>query len=123
MVKNMTQKQFESWARKIITEYQQKLCLSRHHITIVAADTNYMETGLRPPYLDVEIRYNLDKMRRDWKERKEELKFALVHELCHVFTDHFYCKATNRYTTKDDLNDERETMVDHITQIIRYNKL
>lgn len=116
----VSQRAFEKWALSIIAEYKTKLLLDRHTVTLEASDkVDYFECTFRPPYLDSAIRYNPEKVQRDWKGGNHaDLKHALIHELCHVLTDPFYGKATERYTTKQTLNDERETLVDHIATIV-----
>jgi hypothetical protein len=115
-----SQRDFEKWAKRIISHFRTKLLLERHTIILEASEsTDYFECSFRPPYLDNAIRYNPSKVKRDWDNGSiEDLKHALIHELCHVLTDNFYGKATNRYISKDELNDERETLTDHIAMIV-----
>lgn len=42
----------------------------------------------------------------------------ILHELCHLLTDPFYAKATNRYATHTEINDERELLTDIMCNII-----
>lgn len=123
MKKNKDQREFEKFARGIITEYRAKLLLDRHTVDIVQDnDSSYMSTSFRPPYLDNEIRYNPDKVLRDWRNgKRDELKHCLVHELFHVVTDFFYGEACDRYATKDAINHARETLTDHLAAIVKHN--
>lgn len=115
-------KEFESWAQKELEKWQQKLLLNDHTLSpIEKSDDNSSKCVLRYPYKDIEIKYS-EYVFECWKKRKKnEATSILIHELCHVFTDPFYCKATSRYISKDDMEDERERLVDHITNIVTKN--
>ena len=118
-------KQFERFALKLIAKYQPKLLLDRHIIELEASNkATYMECHFRVPYLDTVIRYNPDKIMRDWSAGKlSDLRHAVIHELCHVVTDPLYAKANDRYVDKDTMEEVRENLTDHIAMIVRKNKL
>ena len=56
-------------------------------------------------------------------ETKQQQKHAIIYELCHVVTDPFYGKATDRFMDRQSLEDERETLTDHIAMIVLKNGL
>ena len=43
----------------------------------------------------------------------------MVHEFCHLLTDGLYTKATKRFASKDEIENERERLTDHITRAIK----
>lgn len=126
-MKTKDKQAFEKWARPIIDEYQRKLLLTHHHISIVSKTDNIeavMELSFRVPYLDPELRYNPNEVERFWKRGdKNTLKHMLIHELCHIITDPLYGLGFERFANKQSLSDARETCTDHIAMIITKNKV
>ena len=120
-------KQFEKWAKGIIKEYQEKLLITQHDINLVSKtekNQSLMEMTFRLPYLDPNLNYNPNKVSEYWKRgERDELKHALIHELCHVITDPLYGCATDRWATKDEIERTRETLTDHIAMIVKKNML
>ena len=80
-----------------------------------------MECTYNYPYLNNQINYG-DKVLKMWKEKKDITPY-IIHEMCHPITDPLYCKASSRWTTHEDVKDEREKLTDYISHIIIKNKL
>jgi len=116
--------QIKNKVLSIIKKYQPILLLNRNTFEIkypVSNNEAVAECESNYPYLNVTIRIGdkLIKMLNDG----EDVEPYIVHELCHVITDPLYYKAIYRYTTKDEINDERELLTDYICNIIIINKL
>jgi len=109
---------FESWIRKQIDHYSPHLGLVLPRVKIKHDESeSYLAITCTYPYLDPELRYN-EKARSDWQ--KGEMKNdRILHELCHMLTDPLFCKATERYVTKYEVNDEREKLTDTLAAILR----
>ena len=118
----MISKDFEKWALPIVRKYQKILLLEDHLLTFEQSNT--VEGGITMhhlfmyPYKETCIQYGSDALAM-WKRKdKKTLKEVIIHELCHSVTDPLYGKATNRFIGRDELNDERERLTDHIANII-----
>lgn len=118
-------KQFEAWARPILLKAQKKLLVEEFvPLELVPSDEHpQLAFGLCYPYKDAKVYYGPDAIRIFKQRRFEYLKKALVHEICHALTDPIYCKAGSRYISKDELEDERERLTDHLANLIIKNKL
>jgi len=124
MALKQTHKDFEKWALPVLQKIQKKLLLEDYHpLTIKYRKemTAYAECAIRYPYKSIEIRYSTS-LFEDWC-KGEDVKNELTHEMCHVVTDPFYCKAVSRYLGKDELEDERERLTDHIANIVLKQEL
>lgn len=117
-------KKFEAWAWKILRKYQKILLLSDHDVQFEYKDRMeqgvMMTHGMNYPYKVTCIRYG-DLALKYWNnKRKRELHDCLIHELCHSITDPLYAVAVERYTTIDQINNERERLTDHIANVITF---
>jgi len=119
-------KQFEIWANKKLKELQ-KLLLLEHFLLQPIKPTEDSEEApyckFHYPYQTIDIFYNkfiLDKYLEGNKQKALEI---LTHEMCHPLTDEFYSKGFNRFTGKEDLEQSREKLTDHIANIILEHKL
>ena len=115
---------FEKYCLKVIEEYVPKLLLQRHTWEVKYNTENpksVLECVFNYPYLNITINYG-DKVLEKWK-KKEDIIPYIVHEMCHPITDPLYCKATNRWSTHDEVKDERELLTDYICNIIIKNKV
>lgn len=112
------EKEFRVWMGKMVKKYSVLLKLTQHFVTFVKKDIdNYFEVTLRYPYLDPIIYYS-DETINDWVKDKKTAERNVIHELCHLVTTPLYCKATNRFVSKNELDDERELLTDYFTNII-----
>jgi len=75
-----------------------------------------MECKVSYPYLNVIIDYS-DKAYQEWIKGKDMIPY-IVHEMCHPITDPLYCKANERYVSKNEILDERELLTDYICNIV-----
>lgn len=112
---------FEARVYELWRQWSPVLLLEHHSLTVRPMpehDKGYMRSALRYPYLDARIEYGPEAV-RDWEgDRQRETEAAVVHEFCHFLTDPLYCKATSRYVSKDEIEDERERLTDHIQRIV-----
>ena len=68
------------------------------------------------PYLNVTIKYS-QKAFQEWRNGKDMTPY-IVHEMCHPITDPLYAKSTSRWSTHDEIKDERENLTDLICNIV-----
>jgi len=112
-------KEFEAYVMKVIKKFKPILLLDRFTFKVAYPCENknsLMECKFRYPYLDASIIYNNEAVSR-WK-KKEDMTQYVVHEMCHLITDPLYSKATNRFVSKGEIEDERELLTDYITNIV-----
>lgn len=78
----------------------------------------HAECVLQYPYKSITVRYGKDLL-DDWcASKRDEVKAVLIHEMCHPITDPLYCKASERWVGRNEIEDERERLTDHIANII-----
>lgn len=118
-------KKFEEQVLKIIKKYQKILLLQRFTFMLVydpkLEENSIMESAVVYPYLNAKISYGKTALEY-WREGRD-MKPYIIHEMCHSLTDPLYIKAIQRYTTSNEINDERETLTDLISHIIIKNDL
>lgn len=113
---------FERYVYSVIKKYSDILLLQQHTFEIKNKLENQealMECVFNYPYLNVTLHYG-EKVFQKWK-RGEDIIPYIVHEMCHPITDPLYSKALARYTTRDEINDEREKLTDYICNIVIKN--
>lgn len=120
-------KEFEKWALKELLKLQKILLLDDHYPVEIEYGTaqanSYADCKFTYPYKSVTIGYS-DQMLKDFKGKKYlQIKNSLAHEMCHVFTDPLYAKACNRFVSRNEIEDEREQLVEHIANIVLKHKL
>ena len=115
-----SQKQFEKWANIKLVELQNTLLLNDCRLLPIEGsdEVGFLESTFRYPYREIVIKYNPTKAQHYWKTDKDYLIKSLTHEMCHPLTDPLYTKAITRHTAGDEIEDERERLVDHIANII-----
>ena len=114
-----TKKEFEKLLHEMIAKYAQILMIVHHTFSVEYGcehRNSVMEFAYSYPYLDSIVRYSDDALKR-WRKGENILPF-LLHELCHGVTDPLYAKATSRYVTNSEIEDERERLTDHICNIV-----
>lgn len=47
-----------------------------------------------------------------------ETEKILLHEMIHALTDEFYSKSTERFVSRTEIEDSRESLTDHITNVV-----
>lgn len=119
----MTQKknkEFEKWALPKLIKYQKILLLEDFHpLKIEFSDSDASECVFVYPYKSITVRYSKGLLEAFKKKDYDHILDVLVHELCHAITDPLYAKATSRWCGKEEVEDEREGLTDHIANIIR----
>lgn len=116
--------EFEEYVYKIINKYSKILLLDKHTFEIKNRIENQealMECVYNYPYLNVTINYG-DNVINKWKNKEDIIPYV-VHEMCHPITDPLFCKATERYSSKNEILDERERLTDYICNIVIKNNL
>jgi len=120
-----TKKEFELWANKKLKEIQGVLLMNHFKLEPIKEssehDTSYSIT--RYPYKESVFQYGKNVYDSWARGDKEEALSILIHESFHPLTDPLYCKAVSRYTSRDELEHEREGLTDHLTNIILKAKL
>ena len=112
-----TKKEFEKWLRKWIDFYTPHLFLEKYVIGIKEDESHYLGMTCRYPYLDNDLLYGENAF-KDWI--KGNLKpDRILHELCHIITDPLYCKGLEVFKSKDEVESEREHLVDLLSNIIQ----
>ena len=115
-------KNFQKFILEEIDRLSKIVLLNRHLFSAKKGTENpeaLAECVFNYPYLNVTINYN-EKLEKRWLEGEDVTEYIL-HELCHVITDPLYAKAVSRYTTKNDMEDERERLTDFISHIVLKN--
>ncbi len=119
--------QFEAWAIKFLSRIQKTLLLEDHAPLTIETPCKSQnadaECQFRYPYKSIIIRYEQSLADRWHKGEREYVNKVLTHEMCHVLTDPLYAKATSRFLTRDEIEDERERLTDHLANILVKNKL
>ena len=116
-------KAFEKWSVPVLKKIQDILLLNDFHPLEIepSEKDNTSECLVAYPYKSITVRYS-NNLVQDWKKKKiNDVLSVFVHEMCHPITDPLYCKAINRYAGKDEIEDERERLTDHFTNIIVKN--
>ena len=113
MAKN---RNFKKWIEQTIEYYRPYLQIGTQKIRVEKDDVNYMEITFTYPYLEPYIKYS-EKAEKSWLEGHLP-KDRILHELCHILTDPLYAKATSRYVSKNEIEDEREKLTDTLSVIL-----
>lgn len=115
-------KDFQKWGLATAKKYQKLLLLDDHNLTFeyqkeISAGAS-MHHLWRYPYKETIIQYSHEAIKLWNDKKKDELKAIIIHELCHSLTDPLYGKATSRYISQGDMEDERERLTDHLANVI-----
>lgn len=117
-------KDFEKWAMPKLEKLQKILLLEDFHpLRIEPSNTNASECQFNYPYKSITIRYSQELLNKWENGDKQHVLDVLTHEMFHPITDPLYAKSTSRWASKDEVEDERERLTDHLTNIIRKNNL
>lgn len=110
-------KQYEEWIKKMFDKYKGILFIDKYHLRVQeVGDDTYLGSRFNYPYLDIVIEYS-PKAIKDWQKDKTEAERRIIHEFCHTVTDPFYATII-KFPTKQDIENERERLTDHIAQIV-----
>lgn len=120
-------KQFEKWAWPHLRALQKLLLLEDYYPLELEFKPNApninAECQFYYPYKTITIRYS-NSLVNNWRKKKYRSVLAtLAHEMAHVVTDPLYAKACNMWRSKDELEDERERLTDHLANIVMKNNL
>jgi hypothetical protein len=114
-----THKDFEAYIHKTINKFVPILFLQKHTFKVKLGTehaSSYYDFIYNYPYLNQTIGYS-ELAFKEWLSGKDQKPYIL-HEICHAITDPIYSKAVQRYVSKDEIEDERERLTDHICNII-----
>ncbi len=111
------EKEYTKFIEKMYNKYSPILFMQKYNLGYVKENKTYLASRFNYPYLDIIIEYS-DEAIKQYKEDKQRAERELLHEFCHVITDGFY-QTCNGYASKEQIEQSRERMVDHIAQIIR----
>lgn len=119
-------KEFEVWANKELKNIQKALLLEHfllNPIEYKESKGSLAQSVTHYPYKEMTFSYS-ESLYKLWEEGDKKSALAtLIHEVCHPLTDGLYCKGTNRYSTMDEIADERESLTDHIANILIKHKI
>lgn len=110
------EKEYQKWIERMYDKYKSVLFIEKYSLKSEKKQEGYLASRFNYPYLDIVIEYSEESI-NDWKKDSKSAERRIVHEFCHVITDPFYCVSVG-YSTKEQIENERERMVDHIAQII-----
>lgn len=118
-----THKEFEKWALPYLKKFQKILLLQHFSPLKIEYEPGMKEASAKCtfhyPYQSITVRYS-DDLFKDW-QKGINVTPTLLHEMCHPLTDPLYSVGYDRYVTKDQLENEREKLTDHIANIILEN--
>lgn len=115
----MRNKKFEEYVMKVIKKYQPILDLNNYTFKLnypCQNDDAAMESCFVYPYMDAVFNYS-DIIIERWK-KKEDIRGVIIHEMCHLITDPLYSKGENRWTSRNEILDEREKLTDFISKLV-----
>lgn len=115
----MKNKKFEDYVFKVIDKYKNLLDLGNFTFKLNYPCQNedaYMECFNVYPYMDAKFNYS-DSVIKMWKN-KENITGIIVHEMCHLVTDPLYIKGDRRYSSQNEILDERENLTDFISKLV-----
>lgn len=118
-MKRKTKEDFHNYILDIFDQYKDRLFLGAFIVEVEQDNKKdqYFACKCCYPYLNATIYYN-DEALNDFIQTKKDMKIYIVHEFCHLITDPLYVKATNRYVSNNEIEDERERLTDTICNII-----
>lgn len=119
MKKKNKEQELKDFIQMMFDKYAPILFIDKYHLTSrlsTKEEGYYLASRFNYPYLDITIIYSGDAIENLQKDPMK-LKRQIIHEFCHVITDPFYSVCMG-YSTKEQIENERERMVDHISQII-----
>lgn len=123
----MRDKKFEQWALPIIKKIT-KVLLVEHFYPVKLEWQERIRDGATAgfafshPYQSLTILYT-DGLLKDWKNDKNDAIMVLTHEVCHALTDPLYNAGFMRFSSKEQIEDEREKLTDHLANIVLKNNL
>ena len=116
------EKKFYKWMDEVIEKYRKILLLHSYQIGYKKKDESghYLSMEFTAPYRHSCLFYSTKFMEQvlDSDTDKDELERRVCHELFHVVTDRFYSLANARVVSDREIEDERESLVDHLANIV-----
>ncbi len=112
------EKQYEKWIIDMYNKYKSVLFIEKYDFKVEKdnEEGGYLASKFNYPYLDIKILWS-EKSFKDWQKNKKDAERRIIHEFCHTVTDPFYAVVL-KFPTKQDIENERERLTDHIAQIV-----
>lgn len=112
-------KVFEKWALPKLYKIQ-KILLLEHFapLDLEPSETEASECQFNYPYQTITIRYSKSVLSDFYNKNYQRVIGVLIHEMSHCLTDALYAKATTQWTSRSEIEDEREKLTDHIANIV-----
>ena len=122
--KQPTQKQFFDWVEKRMVYYRHLLNINNWQVHIekklkkdddgTSMETHFTDEGYTKVTLAIyECSFERFK-KKDW----QDLNRSILHEMLHIVMRDFELIAWDRFTTKNQLRENRERLVENLTVII-----
>lgn len=113
------EQEYKKWIEEMFEKYKAVLFIEKYHLKSrlnKKDEDSYLASKFNYPYLDITIIYSEESI-KDWVKDKKDAERRMIHEFCHTITDHFY-SVVIQWPTKDHIENARETLTDHIAQIV-----
>ena len=110
----------KEFIESVVEKYQVEIRLLDVTFKVSKNEEYYLACKFRYPYTDSDIFYG-SRFETDFKEKRysqEEFERMILHEMLHQLTDPLYTKATSRWCSQQEIEDERERLTDRIATII-----
>lgn len=113
----MTKKDLHAEVRKLWGKYSKILHLTEFKPEFKIDDNieAMAQVSVSYPYKSPLVTLNSIKLIDAPKEEREQV---MIHEFIHLLTNPLYAKATTRYVSRNEVEDEREALTDHLTSIV-----
>lgn len=113
-------KKYLKWLDDMWEKWSPILMLQKHTMLFIKDNSRFYSCEVRYPYLNSRVTYS-DESFKLWKQDKKISEEYVVHEFCHLITDPLYVKSLQRFVSKNEIEDERELLTDHIQRIVTNN--
>lgn len=122
-------KEFKAFVGNIVRKYRYTMYITEYQIDILWILDEKKPTAsedwdiaasidISPIYQTAQIKIYKTLWDR-WQDKEyDTVENAVVHELCHILTESLYYTAINRFSTSDDVHNEREYLTERIAKII-----
>lgn len=108
---------YEKWVREMFTKYKGILFIEKYELYFKKTEEHYLGSKFHFPYNNLTIEYS-EKAIKNWKKDKADAECEIIHEFIHPVTDPLYNLAYRQFKTKDEVEDARENLTDHIAKMV-----
>lgn len=113
-------KEFEKWANSEMKKIQKMLLTEDFELQPIeqAKNPDTSTCAYSYPYKEIDIRYS-ESIFDFWKDGDRRSAWSvLLHEMIHPITDKLYGVGYDRFASKSQIENEREQLTDHFTNVI-----